>query len=488
MKILLINPPYNIENYYGKLSSLAFIFPPVGLTYLAGFIRKNGHQVYIYDFQVEEQNFYDFLKKFRPDLAGITCQTALFYNTLKLAKEIKKEFSEIPVIVGGSHASYRPHDFFESPDIDLVARGEGEITLSEVLDHYERGNPELKDIKGITYRDQREITDNPPRELIKNLDILPMPAIDLLPLGKYRVSPDNYLGGRVGLITTSRGCPFNCIFCACKQAFNRTYRPRTLDSVFEEIEYYVKNFQVSELFIMDDCFALDKKRAIEFCDRMISAGYNKNILWWCQTRVDVVDEELLSKMKEAGCKIVSFGIESGVQKLLNVISKKTTLPQIRKAVKLAKKAGLEPRGSFILGLPEETFFDSLKTIFFALSLPLVQAKFGLATPYPGTKLWDIALSEGQVKEEGEDWNRFTQMAAYTKYNPPYVPKGRKFRELKMLQKFANMIFYLKPTVIISFLKRIKNFQDLKYFVKAVFTFLMASVIKRDEKNHENSSD
>ena len=480
MKILLVNPPYNIENYYGKLSELAFIFPPVGLTYLAGFIREKSHQVYIYDFQVEEQNFEKFIKKFKPELVGITCQTALFYNTLKLAKRIKQEFPNVPIIVGGVHGSYRPHDFFESPDINVIVRGEGEITLSELVEYYQHKNRKLKDIKGITFKENNEIIDTPSRELIQNLDVLPMPAIDLLSLEKYRVSPDNYLGGRVGLITTSRGCPFNCIFCACKQAFNRTYRARDLNKVFKEIDYYIKNYQISELFIMDDCFALEKKRAIEFCDKMIQAGYNKKILWWCQTRVDIVDKELLEKMKEAGCKIVSFGIESGVQKLLDIISKRTTLEQIKKAVKLAKKVGLEPRGSFILGLPEETFADSLKTILFSLKIPLSQAKFALATPYPGTKLWDIALSEGQVKNEGEDWNRFTQMAAYTKYNPPYVPKGRKFWELKLLQKFANMIFYLKPGVIISFLKRIKNFNDLKYFVKSIFTFLVASIKKEKE--------
>jgi len=481
MKILLINPPYNIENYYGKLSELAFIFPPVGLTYLAGFVREKGHQVYIYDFQVEEQNFQEFLKKVKPEFIGITCQTALFYNTLKLAKKIKKEFPNTPIAIGGAHASYRPHDFFESPDIDLVVRGEGDITLTELLNYYQYKKSKLKDIKGITFRKNGQIVDNPHRELIKNLDILPMPAIDLLPLEKYRVSPDNYLGGRVGLITTTRGCPFNCVFCACKQAFNRTYRARDLNKVLKEIDYYIKYYQISELFIMDDCFTLNKQRAIEFCDRMIKAGYNKKILWWCQTRVDTVDEELLKKMKKAGCKILSFGIESGVQKLLDTISKRTTLKQIRKSVKLTKKVGLDPRGSFILGLPGETFFDSLKTILFSLTLPLSQSKFGLATPYPGTKLWDIALAEGQVKDEGEDWDRFTQMAAYTKYNPPYVPKGRKFWELRMLQKFSNIVFYFKPTAIISFLKRIKNFSDFKYFLKSVLKFFWGS-IQKNKKN------
>ena len=226
---------------------------------------------------------------------------------------------------------------------------------------------------------------------------------------------------------------------------------------------------------MDDCFGLDRERAVSLCKGMISRGYNKRLLWWCQIRVDLVDRELLTYMKEAGCKIVSFGIESGVQRILDKISKRVTLAQIEKAVKLVNKVGLEPRGSFILGLPTETLRESLQTIFFSLRLPLKQAKFGLATPYPGTELWNIALAEGQVKDVGEDWNRFTQMAAYTKFSPSYIPRGRKASELIFLQRFANMVFYFKPSVIIMFLRRIKNFNDFKYFFKSVLKFFNGSL-------------
>ena len=477
MKILLINPPYDIENYYGKLSKLAFIFPPVGLTYLASYCRQFNHEFDIYDFQVDKRNFEKYIKEFKPDLIGITCQTALFYNTLDLAKKIKKIFPNIPIVVGGTHPTYRPNDFFESPDIDIVVKGEGEETLKDLLSHYDKKDITLEKINGISFKKDGNIISNENRELIKNLDVLPIPAIDLLPLEKYRVSPDNYLGGQVGLISTSRGCPYGCIFCACKEAFNRTYRSRDLNKVFDEIKYYIDNYNIKELFVMDDCFGLDRERAIQFCKGMIKRGYGEKLLWWCQIRVDVVDEELLTYMREAGCKIVSFGIESGVQRILNTIAKRVTLKQIIKAVKLVKKVGLEPRGSFILGLPTETLRDSFKTILFSLKLPLSQAKFGLATPYPGTELWNIALEEGQVKEKGEDWNRFSQMAAYTKYNPPYIAKGRKVFELVFLQKFANIIFYFKPSVIFSFIKRIKNFNDFKYFLKSVYGFLLGSIKK-----------
>lgn len=481
MKVLLINPPYEIEKYYGKLSKLAFSFPPVGLTYLASCVREKEHSVYIYDFQVESQNFLDFIKYYQPDIIGITCQTATFYSTIKLTKDIKIDFPKTPIVVGGAHPSYRPRDFFEKNyEVDIVVRGEGEITFLEILYYYQNHHCELKDIKGISYKQNDQIFDNPPRELIKNLDTLPLPAIDLLPLEKYHVSPDNYLGGQVGLITTSRGCPYGCIFCACKSAFNRTYRAWSLDKVFEEIKYYIENYNISQLWIMDDCFTLDRKRTFEFCERMIATGYNKKVRWWCQSRADLADEKLLKKMKEAGCMILSFGIESGVQRILDGIAKKINKNQIKKTVKLAKKVGLDPRGSFILGLPGESFIDSLKTICFGLSLPLAQAKFGTATPFPGSELWDIAVADGQVKEQGENWDRFTVWSSYSKYNPSYLAKGRRQWELKILQKFANTAFYLRPSVMLSYLKRIKNFHDLKYFIRSVFTFFTASFTK--EKN------
>jgi anaerobic magnesium-protoporphyrin IX monomethyl ester cyclase len=478
MKVLLISPPYEIEKYYGKLSKLAFVFPPVGLTYIAGAVRGKGHEVYIYDFSVEEKDFQDFITDFKPDFIGITCQTALFYSAMHLAKNIKKLFPNVPIVTGGAHVSYRPHDCFENDTaIDIVVRGEGEMTTLELLKYYEHKDRELKDIKGITYKQNGEIIDNPSRELINDLDVLPLPAIDLLPLEKYHVSPDNYIGGQVGLVATSRGCPYGCIFCACKEAFNRSYRPRGLDKVFEEIKYYIEEYNVSQLFVMDDCFTLDRKRTMAFCERMIETGYNKKVSWWCQSRADLADEELLRKMKEAGCVILSFGIESGVQRILNNIAKAITLKQIRTTVKLAKKIGFQPRGSFIIGLPTESFLDSLRTIFFALSLPLSQTKFGLATPFPGTRLWDIALSEGQVKDKGENWDRFTVWSSYSKFSPTYIPKGRKIWEMKMLQKVANTVFYLQPRVIWSFLKRIKNYSDFKYFIKSIIVFFQASFSK-----------
>ncbi len=407
MNILLINPPYNIERYMGKLGKVGFVFPPIGLLYIASYIRKCNPSlnIKIYDFQVEEENFQDFLKKFKPDIVGITCQSALVYSTLKIAEDIKKIDQKIKVIVGGVHASIRPQDILNSENVDLIVKGEGEETFLEICN-----NKSLKKIKGISYKSKLgETIHNPERPINYNLDNYPMPALDLVPIEKYKTSPDIKTGTRLGILLTSRGCPYSCIFCANKVLTKRKYRARSVKSVVEEIEYYIKNYDIDQLVIMDDNFVVNKQQTIRLCEEFIKRGYPKKFKWWAQARVDCLDEEVLKIMKKAGCSILSLGLESGNQRLLNLINKGITLQQVVNNVKLVKKAGINSRASFILGLPTETKEESLQTIKFAYSLPLDQVRFSIATPFPGTKLWDIAVKEGKINPNHIDWTNVSLM-------------------------------------------------------------------------------
>jgi anaerobic magnesium-protoporphyrin IX monomethyl ester cyclase len=479
MKILLINPPYDIEEYYGKLAKLAFAFPPVGLLYIASFTRNSNHDVKIFDFQVEEELFEDYFNNFSPDLVGITCQTALVYNTGKLAEKIKL-LKNIPIVVGGVHPTFRPEDLIKNPQIDFVVRGEGEKTFKLLIDELEKQSPaNFSKIDGLVFKNKDQIITNKERAFIEDLNELPFPAIDLVPINKYHVSSDLYFGKKTALLSTARGCPFKCTFCAIKVIFKRTVRYRKLENIFQEIEYYVKNYQVDSLFIMDDIFTLNKKRVQEFCNFLIEK-YDGKILWWAQTRADCVDKELLLLMKRAGCKILSFGVESGNERLLKKINKNINLSQVRSAVKLVKECGISPRGSFILGLPTETFKESIKTILFALTNDFDRAKFGLATPYPGTELWNLALEEGKISKD-EDWNRFSQMAGYTHHDAPYIPDKRNSRELKFLQISGNLIFYLKPRIIFDFIKTYYKLGSMKKLFSSIRIFSSSSISRNKHK-------
>lgn len=479
MKVLLINPPYDIEEYYGKLAKIAFAFPHIGLLYLASFIRSQNHQVKIYDFQVFEEDFEKFFRDFSPDMAGITCQTALVYSTLQLAKLIKS-LKNIPIVVGGVHPTFRPNDLISDPNIDFVIKNEGEMTLSELITAIERKG-DLAKIKGLVHRTGNEIIENDNRELMKDIDILPFPALDLIPIEKYHVSSDLYFGRRTALLSTARGCPFNCSFCAIKVIFSKSIRYRKLEKIFEEIDYYVNNYNADSLFIMDDVFTLNRKRVVEFCNYLIEK-YDGKISWWAQTRADCVDQDILNLMKRSGCKILSFGVESGVDRLLKIINKNINLNQVKEAVKMVKNAGISPRGSFILGLPTETFIDSLKTIFLALTNPFGRIKIGLATPYPGTELWELAVKEGKIKID-EDWNRFTQMAGYTHHKAPYVPDRRNSYELKLLQICGNLLFYLKPSIICDIIKTYYKLGSLNRLLDSIKIFISAHGSNKKDLHH-----
>ncbi|MBI1987786.1 MAG: cobalamin B12-binding domain-containing protein [Nitrospinae bacterium] len=473
-RILLVNPPWDPAIGYGKsLAKMTFLFPPIGLMYLASYVeREKNVQVRIFDSQVEDRELFQEISVFQPEIVGITSQTAQYPMTTHLAKEIKDKFPQITVIVGGSHPSVLPWEVASNPYIDITVIGEGEATLSEIIG-WENGEISIKDIKGIAYRDKSGVVLTPDRPLIPDLDNLPMPAAKLIDLTKYRCSPDNQIGNKTAVITTSRGCPFNCTFCAIKDKYSNRYRIRSMESIETELDYYKEN-GIDSLFIMDDIFTLNKKAVYSFCNLLNEKKYKFN--WWAQTRADCIDPEMLEVMKKAGCSILSFGIESGSDRILKLIKKQITKEQIRKAVTMARKAGIRTRGSFILGLTEETLFESIKTIGFALRLPLHRAKFGLLVPYPGTEVWDLALREGQVKENGEDWERFSPMWGYSNLPPSYVPRGRNPKVLRLMQKFANFVFYLKPDVIwdiTSYYYRNNKWADLFFairtFVRATFS-------------------
>ena len=466
-KILLVNPPYTIKEYMGKLGEISVTFPPVALLYLASFMRRRNYDVKIFDFQVES-NFVEVFRKFIPDYVGITCSTALVYTTLELAKIIKS-MRNIPVVVGGVHPTFRPQDLIEDENIDFVVKGEGEITFYELIKGIENGN-NFSFIKGLVTKEG----ENKDRPMLEDLDYLGFPAIDLIHVDKYKLSPDLYFGKKMALLSTSRGCPFDCLFCASKVIFHRKIRYRKLEDIFKEIDYYINQHNIDFLFIMDDCFTLHKNRLIEFCEHMIKK-YKGKILWWAQTRADKVNPEILVLMKRAGCRVLSFGVETGVDRLLKVIRKDIDLLQVKRAIKMVKKAGISPRGSFIIGLPTETLLDTLKTIWFALTGGFDRIKIGLATPFPGTDLWTLAKKEGKI-EDIENWNRFTAFAGYTHHRVPYLPDNRHNWELRFLQQAGNLLFFLKPSIAFGMLKtytqlgaRDKLFNSVKVYFNTMFS-------------------
>lgn len=451
MRVLLVNPNYrNVYAYIGN-QDITPIFPPMGIAYIAAFLRENGISVDILDANALALSFTE-IKQFIEghkdiEYVGITAVT----NTIEEAGEIAKLCCpSIKVVVGGYHSSALPRQTLEEfPRVDIVVRGEGEITMLELVS----GKP-LDQIRGISYRENHEIVDNPLREHISNVEVLPFPARDLLPLDKYA----SFGAKRTPLahILSERGCPFSCIFCIDHLVHGKKFRYRSPEDIVREIEFLMQEYGVKEIDFIDDNFTLLPNRVERFCDLLISRGINKELLWRCSNgvRIDKITPSLLKSMRRAGCYMVSLGIESGNTQILTNIKKRIKLDQVEMAVKWCQEAGIETRGLFMLGNLGDDRQTMEDTINFAKKLDLDSATFHITIPFPMTEYWRI------IKEEGELFPN--SWKDYTPYKKVTFKHGSLTPELLLeMQRKAYRGFYLRPRYMFRKFLQVRSLKQLR---------------------------
>lgn len=453
MRVCLISPPYNSE----VKSVVGVSSPPLGLAYIASMLRQD-HEVKIIDSNVLNYTLKDVereMRNFNPDIVGITSVTPSIYEAYKVAEITKKVNEDCTVILGGPHATFTPRQTLkECKYIDIIVRGEGEETTKDLVEDIEKGAP-LNEIKGITFREKDEIVDTEPRPIIKNIDDIPFPSIDLLPMHLYQANGIKYT-----TMLTSRGCPFKCSFCSSSRLFGGQWRGRSPENVLEEIKTVYERYGIRNIEFIDDTFTLNQERAEKICDGIIKEGLD--ISWGASSRVDTLSEKLVEKMKKAGCWIIFLGIESGSQKILDAIGKRITLEQAKKAVKILKDAGIQVLGSFIIGFLQDTVETINETIKFAKSLNLDYAEFSILTPYPGTPIYDYAKKNNMLLTE--DWSK------YTAAEPVIKIEGVSEKQVKALFQKAYIMFYLRPKIVLKWLKN-KQFSLIKSGIKAVINYL-----------------
>lgn len=471
MKVSLINPPVDFNITLGKIKKLADSTKmlPLGLGYIASMAKKNGFSVEIIDSYAEGLNIDETVTmalKNNSRVIGISSVTPTVPAMLAIAKKIRDMSNgEPPLIVsGGAHSHIMPRQILESGLIDVVVRGEGELTFLELLKSIEKNSGDFSGIKGISYRSNKSIFHNPDRPYIDNLDSLPFPAHEILKMNLYSAPLHWLLAEPAYQMIISRGCPFGCIFCGIK-ALGRAVRTRSVENAISEIEFLHENYGAREIMLVDPAFPLSKKLGIEFCEKYIARGLHKKIIWVTETRVDVVDEDLLRLMYKAGCRLVEFGIETGSGKTLKKIKKNTSLEQARNAVKWAKKSGLEVFSSFIIGFPGETREDMQETVDFIKTLNVDYPKINLLVPYPGSEIYETIIKERP--NISNEWDKYTSFSSMTKNEPVYVPSGISAQELKSLHKNAYRQIYLKPAFIFNHIKKLKSWLSIrKYFIIA----------------------
>lgn len=469
MKVLFIIPPSSLQERYGVMKDVGTLYPSLGLAYVATSAKEEDCEVKVLDSEAMDYNFNDLRDKiveFSPDLIGMqTFFTNLdrCFEVAKIAKEINPR---IKVCLGGPEATVSPRIAIDNNCVDFVVVGEGDVTIRQLIKNI-RGELNLSDIDGLLYKDNSTIRENRPRSLVEDLDALPFPARELFPMHKYHSSA-NLRGSRTLNMITSRGCPFRCAYCAGHRLFGKTYRYHSTERVIQEIRMLMEQYGADSIQFYDDTFTLVKSRIYDLCEEIVHQGLK--LQWSCFTRVDLVDEPLLMAMRKAGCYQIFYGIESGVQRLLDLIQKDITLDQARAAIKATKKAGIEAFCSFMLALPSETKEESLQTIRFALELSPDYAQFPITTPFPNTRLFELANQYGVVISDAR-----MQFTSWDKV--AYLPAGRTEEEIIDTVNRAYRLFYLRPSYIVKRIIRLRELPPKKIFAllkSGIKTFTMKS--------------
>jgi anaerobic magnesium-protoporphyrin IX monomethyl ester cyclase len=425
VRILLLNPPFS-----GLYHKLGFILPPLGLAYLASSLRRKGHSVSLKDLNVEDAP--DDLSSY--DLVGITADTPRYPLALAWAKQAKEAGTF--VILGGPHVSFLDEEALESTWVDVVVRGEAEIVLPSLVDSLEAGQ-DPSGVPGLSYLEGRLLRRTLDAEPPSDLDSLAPPARDLLPMPMYRGLK---LAGRpITSLITSRGCPFNCTFCASSRFSGTKWRTRSIPSIMAEIEEIITRHHYSALAFLDDNFTLDPKRVVQICDEILRQRWD--LKWWCFSRPDtlVKNEDMIEAMAAAGARYVFMGVESASQRVLDSYGKRTQAGAAEAAVELLRRHGISTTASYVLGEVEETEEMIRATIRQAIGLRAGSAQFSLLTPYPGTDLF-MRLRERIVEN---DWSKFDCM------HPTFHLDHLSGECLLKLLRLAYRSFYLRPSRVLE---------------------------------------
>ncbi|MCK9229749.1 MAG: B12-binding domain-containing radical SAM protein [Syntrophales bacterium] len=394
MKVAIIAPPYPLEEAPS---------PPLGVTYVAAAFEAAGADVRIFDYivsQYSREKLGRQLEEFNPRVVGATSVTMNFHVAAGIIRDVKEIEPSIMTIMGGPHVSFDAVNTLERyPEVDLIVIGEGESTIANLMRVIEDGE-DLSSVKGIAFRRGGDIVVTEPRELIQNLDSLPLPARHLLPISRYQA-----LGFPVSIIT-SRGCPNSCIFCLGRRMVGKRVRNRNALSVADEIET-ILGLGFSRINVADDLFTADAVKVHAVCEEIFSRGLRFS--WSAFSRVNTITREMLSIMRKAGCDAISFGIESGNKDMLKRIRKGITLEQAREAVQICKDEGVLAHASFMVGLPGETPETLEETKRFAESLDIFYG-YHFFAPFPGTTVRD-RLAMYDIEILTDDWSRYDANSA-----------------------------------------------------------------------------
>ncbi|MFC1808449.1 B12-binding domain-containing radical SAM protein [Candidatus Omnitrophota bacterium] len=462
MKILLIMP--KVTGRYGRPST-----PPVGMAYLMSYLRSKGHKSDVLDLRVEASNFdyIQLINESKPDIVGVSFTSCNYRKSYALIDRIKRQ-TRIPVVIGGPHTSVKKDEILNECSADYAIYGEGEVALANLAD-----GKDLKDIKSLIWRENGKPVVNPKEDYILDLDSIPFPEYEAFKM-------DRYANKRIPL-TTARGCPHMCVYCAVDCVIGRRFRSRSPENVVNEIESWYKRGYENFGF-NDSTFTENMKRAEGICDLLIER--NIKMKWDLRTgiRVDRVNRVLLEKLKRAGCDFIAFGIESVDPHVLKLMRKGTTPEQAKGAVYLAKDVGLGVGGFFMIGNPGDSYQAFRRSYVFAKESVFDEARFYNVEPYPGTELYEWIKDNGRfivpLEKALNSYSRWTETPIFETDEFPRKDRIKAFNEGEILvaEKLLIKVLGQKKGQLFARLCKAKLIRRLMLNLGFKFSFIIFKVL------------
>jgi anaerobic magnesium-protoporphyrin IX monomethyl ester cyclase len=460
LNIVFCRPPYDAY----------IITPPLGLGYLSAYLKKHGYNSHIVDpLQKDSLTMEETVKKIKglePNLVCVYTTTDFLPVTKELISLVRKEIPGVVICTGGPHPTSIPAETLTELKVDFVVVGEGEETILEVVRKLEKKEHDFGRVKGVCFRNKNgKVIKTERRPLISDLDSLPFPDWEEIDPRFYPEAPHGVYTKSypVGPILTSRGCPYRCTFCASNVIWEFKFRQRGAKNIVDEIELLVKRYGCKEIHFEDDNFTLIKKNAIAVCDEIMKRGLKFS--WKCPNgvRIDSLDDELLSKMKESGCYLLALGIESGNQQILNRAKKNLNLSIVKEKVKLIKKHGIITHGFFMIGFPGDTKETVMQTIRFARDGGFHTSQFNILCPFPGSEIYDDWVKDKNMDQI--EWDKFNV------HTGMYETDELSAEDLKGLQRKALLYYYSHPLNFFNFVKHLRP-KQIKMMLSLLKNFIL----------------
>ncbi|MDX2167126.1 MAG: radical SAM protein [Deltaproteobacteria bacterium] len=459
MATLLINPTASIETANGRFKGLLTAMPPIGLALLAARLRQRDRQVAVYDAFIGRggpEGAARAARQQRPDVIGLPVVTPCATEVFQQARAIRAASPDSVIVMGNIHADLFAEDILREGLADIVVHGEAEDTIVDI-DRAVVDKTDYAQIRGISFRRGEQIVRTAERPQIEDLDSLPFPAWDLFPMQHYGLFKFAQVASPATLICGSRGCPYRCTFCSLHVMGPRR-RKRSVRNIVDEIEWLHESLGMKQVAFVDPIFPISRAEGLAFADELISRGLHRKVSWVTETRVDLLDEEMLRRCYESGLRRVMFGIEVGDDEVLLSLKKKFVVNESRDAIALCRKVGVQTVGFFMVGVPGDTPASIERTIDLAREVAPDFAKFTVFVPYPGTQDYTTLKAAGKL-QGAEQWSRYTSYP--TRDNPPvYLPEGMTVDDVIRMHRRAFRRVYARPSTVWRHLVKIRTLSPM----------------------------